>query len=57
MPKTLQELLDAVWKVLPNATFGEDLDGQLVIYTDLKVNRGDTLAPIETCAVEPFEPT
>ena len=32
---TYEELVRAILEVCPNATFGEDNDGQLVIYTDL----------------------
>lgn len=32
---TYDELVKAVLGILPNATFGDDNDGQLVIYTDL----------------------
>ena len=31
---TYDELYDAVLKILPRATMGEDLEGQIIIYTD-----------------------
>lgn len=31
------DFVDGILKVLPRADFGEDKDGQIVIYTDLKV--------------------
>jgi len=34
---TYAELVNRIAEILPGATFGEDLDGQLVIYTDLMV--------------------
>jgi hypothetical protein len=35
-PKTFDELMAAVLEILPEATIGEDNDGQLVVYTGLK---------------------
>ena len=32
---TLTELADMMYGILPEATFGEDNDGQLIIYTNL----------------------
>lgn len=32
--QTMTELMQRVLSILPNATFGEDNDGQIVIYTD-----------------------
>lgn len=33
---TYAQLVDAISTILPNATFDEDNDGQLIIYTDMK---------------------
>lgn len=33
-PQTFVEIMDIVTRFLPNATFGEDLEGQLMINTD-----------------------
>ena len=33
---TFDELYTKVLEILPNATFGEDNEGQLIIYTDLR---------------------
>ena len=34
--KTTDELLRALLAILPNASIGEDLDGQIVVYTNLQ---------------------
>lgn len=49
-PKTFNELVAAILKVVPNASFGEDNDGQIVIYTDLTDIGGPegTLVPFES---------
>ena len=39
------DVLNAILKVAPNATVDQDMDGQLVIYTDLKVTSDDSLVP------------
>jgi hypothetical protein len=45
MKPTYAELVAAIAAILPNASFGEDNDGQLVIYTDLKQsNKSDNEA-------------
>jgi hypothetical protein len=44
---TLDELVNWVGDNLPNATIGEDNDGQLVIYTDLRETAGGQLAAME----------
>jgi len=41
---TLTELAKLIGDILPEATFGEDNEGQLVIYTNLAVMADDTLA-------------
>ena len=35
--KTLDSLMKAILPIIPSAIFEEDNDGQLIIYTDLKV--------------------
>lgn len=44
--KTLGNLNTLILEILPNATLGEDNDGQVIIYTDLRLNQGK---------LEPFE--
>ena len=34
---TLNELMEKILEILPDATIGQDFDGQLEIYTGLKV--------------------
>lgn len=48
---TYIELADKIKEILPEATFDEDNDGQLIIYTDL-MQKGSDSDPLET-----FEPT
>lgn len=50
---TFDELLAKLLEVCPRGSMGEDLDGQLVFYTDLREvgSEGD-----EPSKVEPFEP-
>lgn len=36
---TLPDLMDHLSKIFPSATIGEDLTGQLLIYTDKRVVR------------------
>lgn len=33
---TLDQLMKLVLRILPDATFDEDIDGQIVIYTDME---------------------
>lgn len=40
------EFYSRLLEILPNATVGEDNDGQLVIYTDMRVSE-DKLIPFE----------
>ena len=42
---TVDELMKHVLRVCPNATCSTDLDGQLVIYTDLNPDRDQNLYP------------
>jgi hypothetical protein len=44
--KTLDELLNWIGDALPNATVGEDNDGQLVIYTDDRETQGGLIEPM-----------
>lgn len=41
------ELHDRIIAVLPEATFGEDNDGQLVIYTNLMETEDETLVSLD----------
>ena len=47
------ELCAKVGAILPSATFGEDLQGQLVIYTDFRVDADGKLRPLPPYE-EPF---
>jgi len=40
-PRTFDDLMHAVLEILPNAELGEDFDGQIIIYTNLR-ELGDT---------------
>ena len=42
---TLNDLMDYVGNVLPNATVGQDDDGQVIIYTDKTLNNKEELIP------------
>lgn len=42
----LDTLMRAILAILPLAQAGEDLDGQLVIYTGMRVNAADTVEPM-----------
>lgn len=44
---TLQEMMEAVLEILPNATVGDDNDGQVVIYTDHKIDQNENLIPFD----------
>jgi hypothetical protein len=43
-PKTYSELVNLIAQVLPEASFGEDGEGQLVIYTNLSEDREGNLS-------------
>lgn len=43
---TYAELAALVASVLPNAQLGEDLDGQLVIYTNYRLLEDDTVVEL-----------
>lgn len=42
----LRDLINHTRQVCPNASVGQDNDGQIVIYTDMSVNDSDELVPI-----------
>jgi hypothetical protein len=44
---TLNEMLNIIRQALPNASVGEDNDGQVVIYTDKRLDSQENLVPIE----------
>jgi len=44
---TIKELMAKLDPILPQCELGEDLDGQVVVYTNLKVN-GDELVDLDT---------
>lgn len=46
---TYQQLVRAIAKILPNATLGEDNDGQLIVYTNLsEVENEDELVDFDS---------
>ena len=44
---TEQEMLEKVLSIFPNASMGEDNDGQLVIYTDMRIAEDSTIEAME----------
>jgi hypothetical protein len=46
MIDTFDDLYKAITAILPSASFGEDNEGQVVIFTDLTVALGDVLVPM-----------
>ena len=44
--KDIHELMEKINEICPDATIGEDNSGQLIIYTDVKLE-GDVLVPLE----------
>lgn len=47
-PTTLDELMQLIAKILPGASFDEDLEGQLLIYTDRRVGNEGELVRFES---------
>lgn len=47
-PTTLDQLMQLLGQVLPGATVDEDLEGQLVIYTDRRVGDEGELVRFES---------
>lgn len=45
---TTDDLLRAILAILPNATIDEDLEGQIVIYTNKKEKNDGTLDEFES---------
>lgn len=43
----MNDVLNHIRQVLPNASIGEDEDGQIVIYTDCHSPDGDSLVPFD----------
>jgi len=46
-PKTYAELVRLISAILPDASFDEDLEGQLIIYTNLRETQDGNLAQFE----------
>lgn len=44
---SIDELMQKVLTILPNATFEDDGHGQVVIYTDMQVGARGELEPLE----------
>lgn len=51
------EFINAVWDVAPNATFGEDNDGQLIVYTNLTIitSEDNPSVPLGECVIQEME--
>ena len=47
MNKKIGNLMNEIRQILPNATIGEDNDGQIVIYTDVMVDSNNNLIPLQ----------
>lgn len=45
---TFNQLVAAIMAVCPEASFDEDLEGQIVIYTNLQQTNPDDDAPLES---------
>ena len=45
-PLTYHDLYAKVLAILPHAQLGEDMDGQLIIYTDRRVGNHDAIEPM-----------
>jgi len=45
-PLTYHDLYAKVLAIFPNAQLGEDRDGQLLIYTDMRVGDHDAIEPM-----------
>jgi len=43
---TESEMLSELLTIFPNATLGEDNDGQLIIYTDTMISLGGDIIPL-----------
>ena len=43
-PKTYADLVNLIATVLPQASFGEDGEGQLIVYTNLSEDRDGNLS-------------
>lgn len=43
---TESEMLSQLLKIFPDATLGEDNDGQLIIFTDMRFS-GENIVPFE----------
>jgi hypothetical protein len=46
IPRNFDELSIVIYYLLPGSTLGEDSDGQLVIYTDCRLDADDNLIPL-----------
>lgn len=40
---TLNELMQKISEILPEAEMGDDLDGQIIIYTNMMIDRDENL--------------
>jgi hypothetical protein len=54
---TYADLVNNISLILPNATFGEDNDGQLIIYTDLRESLGGEKELVPVCGDNDARPT
>ena len=53
---TYDDLYRKVLALFPDATLGEDNDGQLVVYTDLRMNAVDVVEKFEVSEPDDTEP-
>jgi hypothetical protein len=44
---TLNELVNAIREHLPECSVGEDNEGQIILYTNMTIDRNETLIPME----------
>ena len=44
---TFDQLVTAITRVLPECSFGEDLDGQIIVYTNKQLDESDALVELE----------
>ena len=46
-PKTMSELYECLLNTIPNATLGDDNDGQVIIYTNLRLLKNGKLVEMK----------
>ena len=43
---SFKDVVKHISEIFPNASFGDDNDGQLLIYTDMKLDAQDNIIPL-----------